>query len=300
VAALARLPPTSPLALAIAAGAQLWEADAFNIVLRDGVTTFNCTSWPVDLTLDGVVYASRKPWLETKSWNISNTMEVPEAVVLLHADASPFNGGANIKAQMHNGLFDGASIVYSAVYFDAAGVAAATPLQVLPILGGVVADIDLGGVTATINVRGKTDLLDQMAPRNLYQIGCNHAFCDAGCTLSIAAFTASYLAGASGLTRAFIPWPGAPPANAALYTNGTLTFTSGAASGQTRTIGEANASGLTLNYPLYLPPAAGDAFTAVQGCDWSFDSGSGQSCTYYGNTQHWRGFDQVPPPNAAY
>jgi uncharacterized phage protein (TIGR02218 family) len=296
--ALARLASTTALAVALASGVELFEGDIFTLTLQDGVTTFNCTSWPVDLTVDGVVYSAANPWLEVKSWNVANTMEVPEMVVLARATNVPFNGGANLKTQIHNGVLDRASITYSAVYMETPG--ATTTLGVVEIFGGIIADIALTGVTATINVRGKTDLLDQMAPRNLYQVPCNHAFCDAGCTLNIASYTAGYTVGASGVTRSFIPWAGTPPTNAALYTNGAITFTSGAASGLTRSIASANSSGITLNYPLYETPASGDAFTANQGCDWSFDSGSGQSCTDYGNEQHWRGFDQVPSPNSAY
>jgi hypothetical protein len=47
-------------------------------------------------------------------------------------------------------------------------------------------------------------------------------------------------------------------------------------------------------------PIAADGFTAFEGCDKSFNSGSVQSCTSRSNTQHYRGFEFVPPPNSAY
>ena len=76
-------------------------------------------------------------------------------------------------------------------------------------------------------------------------------------------------------------------------------MTGGPASGGRRTIAAADASGLSLSYPLYGVPGPGDTFSAFQGCDKSFNSGSGQSCTARANTGNYRGFEFVPPPNAS-
>lgn len=297
MSALARLASSSALAVALASGVNLLEADLFDILLQDGVTAFHFTTYPLPLTVGGTVYQSGPPFLEVKSWNVVNTMEVPEMSVLAHTGNASFNGGGNLKSQLHNGLFDRAFLTYSIQYMATPGVT--STYAPLVIFGGLVADVEIGGVTSTLSVRGKNDLLDQMIPRTLYQVPCNKAFCDPNCTLNIASFTAGYAAGA-GVTRFFIPWSGTAPSNAAQYTNGSVTFTSGAAAGQTRNVALANSSGLTLVFPLYSAPAAGDSFNASQGCDWTFNSGSGQSCTDYGNEIHWRGYDQVPPPNMAY
>ncbi len=174
-----------------------------------------------------------------------------------------------------------------------------TTLGAVTVFGGKIAGIDLDGITAAIAAKGKTNDLDQYAPRNIYQVGCNHAFCDAGCALSRASFTTPFTVGLSPTTT-FIPWNGTPPTNPQGWQNGTIVFTSGAAAGARRTIAKADSSGATLVYPLYVTPAHADTFTGLQGCDKSFDSGSGQSCTDYSNTQHYRGFPYVPPPNSAY
>jgi len=286
---------SSELQTALAGGVQLSRADLFSFTLIGGAL-LNWTSWDRDLTVAGALYSSRAPWLERTNWNVANTMEVPTLTVFLRAFNSGFSGGANIKTQVHNGLFDGAAFLLSRAFMSPPG----TVLGTISLFGGEVGGIELSGSTATITVKGKTNLLDQYAPRNLYQIGCNHAFCDPGCTLVRSAFTASFTVGASGLTNAFIPWSGAAPVNASNYQHGTVTMTSGAASGQSRTVGTASAEGLTLVYPLYETPAPGDAFTAFQGCDKTFNSGSGQSCTDRSNTQNYKGYPFVPPPNSAY
>jgi len=294
----ALLRPASPaLAAALAGGAPLWSADLFVLTLAAGAGAYNWTSWDSDLALAGVTYASASPWLTRSSWNVTSTVEVPSLTVYLRALDAPFAGGANLKTQIHNGLFDGAAFLLSRAYMTAPGAVAA--LGAVLLFGGFVGGVDIVGTTATLQIKGKVNNLDQNAPRNLYQVGCNHAFCDAGCTLSRAAFTASFAVGAAP-TAAFIPWSGAAPGNATNYQNGTLTLASGAAAGQSRTIAQATGAGLALAYPLYAVPAPGDAFTAFQGCDKTFDSGSGQSCTDRSNTLNYRGFPFVPPPNSAY
>ncbi len=284
---------SSALQAALAANAVRAQADLFTFTLLGG-TVLTWTSWDQDLAIGGVTYSSKAPWLERTSWNVANTMEVPSLTVFLRAFNTGFGGGANIKTQVHNGLFDGAAFLLTRAFMtDPPAV-----LDTLALFGGEVAGVNLTGATATLTCKGKTNLLDKFAPRNLYQIGCNHGFCDPGCTLSRATFTASFAVG-SGATSAFLPWATAP-GTPGVYQHGQVTMTGGAASGQTRTIAAASSAGLSLAYPLYETPAAGDAFTAFQGCDKTFASGSGQSCTDHANTQHYRGYEFVPPPNSAY
>lgn len=287
---------SAALQAALAGGVQLWAADLFVFTLADGVTQYHWTNWDSDLTSSGILYTSRHPWLGRSSWNVVNTLEVPTLSVKLMALNDGFAGGGNLKTQIHNGLFDGASFLLSRAFMETPG--APDALGAVPLFGGKVGPIDLIGTDATITIKGKVNDLDQFVPRNLFQIGCNHAFCDAGCTLNRAAYTATFAVGA-GPSPAFIPWS-SPPSNPALYNLGTLAITTGAGAGQRRTIASATSQGLILSYPLAITPAAGDDFTAFQGCDKTFASGSGQSCTDRSNTQNYRGFEFVPPPNAAY
>jgi len=157
----------------------------------------------------------------------------------------------------------------------------------------------LTGNSAKIKVKGKNNKLAMNAPRNVFQVGCLHAFCDPGCTLSRAAFTTSYAVGVAP-SKVFIPWSGAAPGNASNYRFGSVRLTSGPASGQWRTVKVADNTGLTLSYPLYDLPVAGDTFTAFEGCDKTLNSGSGQSCTDRGNEQNIRQFPFVPPAETGF
>jgi hypothetical protein len=179
----------------------------------------------------------------------------------------------------------------------------------IPLFGGDIGSIDIGATTATIKVKGKVNRLDQNIPRNMVQVQCNHAFCDVNCTLLRANFTATFSVGANP-TATFIPWASAPTSPAPTsYQSGTLSLTTGVGAGQRRTIATANSTGITLAYPLYIIPAAGDVFTAFQGCSKVASDGSGQSCADHvqtsggapvDNRQNIRAFPDTPPPNTAY
>lgn len=279
----------------------LLKADIYLVTLQDGSTVYRWTSFDVDLKVNGDTYSSRKPWLSRSSWNLTNTMEIPTLQVYLSALNDSFAGGSDIKAQIHDGLFDGATLQLRRVFFPAGSNVVSDVDPNGPgvlIFEGEVANVDLIGSQATINAKGKSNRLTMNAPRNLYQPGCIHAFCDPGCTLLRASFTTSYAAAASP-SNVFIAWASAP-ANPGRYKFGTVRMTSGAASGQSRTVRASDAIGLTLSYPFTATPSAGDTFTAFEGCDKALNSGSGQDCTARTNTQNWRGFDLVPQAETAF
>lgn len=284
------------LALALEGGIPLWQADLFKFVLTDGLTTFYWTSWNKTLSATGHSWTSAQPAIKRSKRNVTNTMEVPSMQVYLMASDPVFNSGAALMTQITQGLLDGATFLLSRAYMDAPG--STTALGTMDLFGGEVAGIDLNETLATVTCKGKNFRLDQFAPGNMLQVDCNHAFCDAGCTLNRAAYTASYTMGATP-TNMFIPWASAP-GNATNYLGGTFAVTTGVAAGSRRQIVEADSTGLLLAYPLYITPSAGDGFTAFEGCDKAYDSGSGRDCTARANTQHHRGFEFVPDPLTSY
>lgn len=277
-----------------------WGADLFQFALQSG-TNYYWTSFDGDLVYSGQTWSSKSPWLTRSKWSLGNTMEVPSLEIFLDATTAAFGAGGAIQAQIANGLFDGAGFTLSRVFMTSPGNT--TALGAAVIFGGVVGKCVVTDNKATITVKGKNNLLDQMAPRRVYQTTCNHAFCDAGCTLSRSAFTTGYTVGTSP-TPSFIPWPGSAPANAANYTYGTATFTGGVCDGEVASIALGNSSGLYLEYPLSAAPAPGDPFTAFQGCDKTYNGGAAgpttQSCSARSNTQHFDAFPNTPNPDTTY
>lgn len=269
----------------------LSRADLFTFTLQDGVTVYRWTSWDTDLTVGGNLFQSKAPWLKRSSWNLVNTMEVPKLKIFLLALNDSFAGGVSIKGQLKEGLFDGAAMLYELLYMITPGDSS---LGTLEIFRGVTSEIEVTGLKSTITCKGKNNLLDQYMPRNVYQLPCNHAFCDPGCTLLRASFTFPFTLGGTP-TRLFLPWAAAPGSEAR-FQSGSVEITSGPASGSWRTIVSADSSGLTLAYPLSSTPLAGDTFTAFQGCDKTVATCDGT----YANLQHYRGFPFIPPPDTAY
>lgn len=282
------------LALVLASGGvELWSADLFTFTLSDGTTIYRWTSFDEDLVANLFTFTSRKPWLQRSKWNVKNTMEVPSLNVTLAALNDAFAGGASIKAQIHNGLFDGATCKLERAFMLAPGDTVA--LGTILLFSGQVAGIDLDGTKADIGVKGLVNKLDQNAPRNVFQAGCVHTFCDPGCTLLRASFTTTYTMGSSPApTKTFVPWASAP-GTPSRYNGGTLRFTTGPDSSQSRTIDKADSTGLFLSYPLYALPVAGNMFTAFEGCD-----KTKTRCSALANLQNWRAFPHVPPAETAY
>ncbi len=156
---------------------------------------------------------------------------------------------------------------------------------------GRVSTVDaVGRIAARITVASDLVLLDVDMPRNVWQPTCNHVLFDSGCGLPKEAFGGAGVVGA-GATPTRIPWAGASPA----YAQGTLTVTGGANAGATATIKTADATGLTLAYPLQTAPAVGDTFVAYQGCDHTLATCRAK----FANAARFRGFPFVPTPETA-
>jgi uncharacterized phage protein (TIGR02218 family) len=137
-------------------------------------------------------------------------------------------------------------------------------------------------------VASELTLLDIDLPRNVWQPTCNHTLYDTGCRLVRQAYASAGTVGDRASTT-FIPWAGASEA----LTQGTVTFTLSDNNGVSATIKLADATGLTLTYPL---PAPGDSFTAYQGCDHTL-----ATCrSKFANGAKFRGFPFVPTPEAAF
>jgi hypothetical protein len=285
-------------------------ADLYTITLNDGSTVYRWTDFDQTLTYayGGQVFLAQGPLLHRSRLGVKNTVEVPELTIKLAALDTDFIGGLSVKTQIHNGYFDGATVALDRIYMTTPGdttlgvVGAYTSGSPLLLPGGMfsgrMSGAKITAVGAELTVKGANVLMNQMIPRNLYQLPCLHTFCDAGCTLVKATYTTTNTVGASP-TVMLIPW-GSVPGTPSIYTLGKITFTSGPAIGQIRTIKNASAAGLLLQYPLYNLPIAGDTFSVLQGCDKTYNSGSGQSCSDRSNTQHFRGFPFIPTSETAF
>jgi hypothetical protein len=289
-----------------------YKADLYTVTLRDRTTIYRWTDFDRTIRLIGTGaieydFLAQGPCLQRTQLGVKNTVEVPELTITLAALDTDFVGGQSIKTQLHNGFFDGATIWLDRTLFAQAPVINTGTVSGVfggngsdpagNLFAGRMSTAKITGVGAQLTVKGANVLMNQYVPRNEYQLPCVHNFCDPGCTLAAATFTTTNTAGA-GSTRAIVKWgtvPGAPN----VYTYGKVTMTSGVAIGQVRTVKFSSAAGLVLQYPFYNTPATGDTYSILKGCDKAFESGSGQSCTDYANTQNYRGFEFIPTADTA-
>jgi uncharacterized phage protein (TIGR02218 family) len=287
------------------------KADAYNITLSDGVTVYTWTDYDQDLTWPFTpgpfTFSSLGPRITRTRLSVKNTIEVPELTVKLIALDNDLVNGIGIKQQIHDGYFDRALIqlsrlviVYTAPPTNNTGIFEIGSIGDVPggMFTGYIGAAKLSAYGAELTCKGGNVAFNQYSPRNLYQPACMHTFCDAGCTLNPNTYTITNTVGALP-SRVKIPW-GSVPGSPGNYTQGRLILTSGAASGQRRTVKFSDASGLLLQYPLYNTPAPGDTFSVLEGCDKQYNSGSGQDCTARSNTTHFKGFPFTPQAETAF
>lgn len=251
-----------------------WIAELFTLTLADGVTNYLWTSFDQNIMYSGSTWIALGPLIARSRMTVRNTVEVPEVDIKIAALDSVLVNGISLKTAVHNGIFDGARIKIYRVFMpsaDASGNPIApgnTSLGLVTMFAGRLSQAQVTASGVTFTAKGDNVLMNQQAPRNLYQTTCLHTFCDAGCNANGLTprvnFTTTNTAG-FGATTLKVPW-GTPPANPALYVLGKITFTSGVCNGQIRTIRNADATNIYLTYPLYGAPQAGDAFSVLMGC----------------------------------
>ncbi|HEX4079591.1 MAG TPA: DUF2163 domain-containing protein [Rhizomicrobium sp.] len=268
--------------------------ELFTYVLASG-TTYRWTSYDISLTVSGNTWLAPidgAPLVTRNRFGVKNTVEVPELELRLGCTDTLLS---NLKTQIHNGLWDGARAEMDRVFMPAPGD---TQYGYVLLFNGrqSSAVIDAEGVTMT--AKGDNVLMNQQAPRNLYQTNCLHTFCDAGCTLDANDYTFAGIAVAYGSSATRIVYTPPSGFTGAQFTQGVFTMTSGAAIGQVRTIRFANDTELLPTYPLYDAPARGDTFNLLLGCDRQQTSCQNRYPVAGGgpisNIQHYRGYPYTP------
>lgn len=246
------------------------NADLYTVTLVDG-TVLYWTSSDVAVSSNGHLFSNSGPTLTRSAWGVRNTVAVPQLKIKLRCDNSKTVEGIPIKRAFHDGIFDGATWRLERAYIPKPDGIEQRPvlaaLGVILLFEGSQGAATVTGIGVDVVVTPEPILFNQYMPRNLYQTGCVWTLYSEGCGIAKASFTFSFTVGASPAPSSlFIPWSSAPSPFAP-FGLGTIAMASGAADGQRRTIESADATGLTLAYPLYDVPAPGDSFDAAYGCD---------------------------------
>lgn len=267
--------------------APLLAGNLFTFWLADG-TTLAISDLDIPVAWNGLTFLANSLLVSGLRYKCSLGLGVDKQQIVISARASDTIGGAPFLQALQQGIFDGATIRRERAFFSSFGAARATPIGTVVMFKGRVANIDeIGRTTAKMTVASDLVFLDIDMPRNVWAPNCLHTLYDSGCGRPRGTYSGNGTVG-SGSSNVWIAWGGA----SADYAQGAITFTSGANSGVVATIKTANSSGFLLAYPLSAAPAAGDAFTAAQGCDHTMSTCQNR----FGNLANFRGFPFVPPP----
>lgn len=266
-------------------------ADCFTFTLRTGlILTYTNADAPV--TLNGYVYAANSVLVEGLEFKCDVGLSVDQQKIVLAARLTDTIGGIPFLQAIRNGLLDGAEVQRERAFLNSWSAAdRANPVGSVILFKGRVGEINsVGRTAAEISVNSDLVLLDIDMPRNLYGPNCQHVLYDSGCTLVKSAHGASGTVGA-GSSLVQINWA----SSSAIYAQGTITFSSGANTGASANVKNADSGALYLSYPLPNAPSTGDALTVYQGCDHTQ-----YTCTNkFGNLANFRGFPYIPPPTFA-
>ena len=235
-------------------------------------------------------------------------VEPTELDIELLAGATDLVGTTPLAEAVRVGLFDGATVELDR-FFAPPQAGGSGPLDTslgcLLWFYGRVAECEVGRSRIAITVKSLMNLLAvQQMPRRLYQASCNHVFggtmCGydrvqgrnaAGVATGIGEVTVGALAGTTQAQIAtdFVPSP------ATAYDEGTITATSGANDGATRTIARLADGAVLLLKPWLSPVSIGDTFRLLPGCDHTT-----ATCDQtLQNLARYGGFPYIPPPEAA-
>ena len=161
---------------------------------------------------------------------------------------------------------------------------------------------NIGMTKAQITVQDMMYLLNIQVPRRVFQASCSHTLYDAGCTLAAATFTKTGAVGSVTYPYQFQTSAHIAPTSAAgTFTQGVLTWTSGANAGLSYFV-RAWTSGTPDTIQLDVQPIsaiqAGDTFSIRQGCNKTLVSctdlqGATNAMTNYG------GQPETPVPETA-
>lgn len=267
----------------------LLMADCYTFTLRSG-TVLTYTNADVPVILGGVTFVANGVLVDGLTFNCKAGLDVDQQEVTIAARSVDTVGGVPVLIALRRGTFDGCLVQRERAFLSSWGAPA---IGSIVLFKGRMASIDeIGRTRARVTVASDLVLLNIDLPRNFYQTHCVHTLYDSGCGLTKAAFGTDGTVGVAPSTT-MIPWAGA----AAVHTQGTILFTSGINAGMQPTIKSVVAgTSLILNYPLDAVPAAGDAFTAYQGCDHRLSTCQ----TQFANSTNFRGFPYIPPPTSAF
>jgi uncharacterized phage protein (TIGR02218 family) len=254
-------------------------ATCWKLTRRDGAV-LGFTDHDQDVLFDGVTYQAESGFTPSAVQNSGD----------LRVDNLDLEGvlraGSLREEDIRAGLYDFAGIDVFLVNYRDTGQGA------LPLRRGWLGEVALAQGAFVAEMRGLTQRLSQSAGE-LYSATCRATLGDGRCRVNLAAHTVS------GTVTAVTAFPGfsdsARSEATGLFSSGRVTFAGGANAGLSMEIRDYALRGgeggvFTLALPLPYPLQAGDAYSAVKGCDKMPGTCAGR----FANMVNFRGEPLVP------
>lgn len=249
--------------------ATLWRVER-----KDGLI-LGFTDHDADIVYDGLTYEAATGYAAS-AIRSSAALDVDDLEIEGMLSSSRIS-----ETDLLSGKWDGAKITVMRISWEAPGDG------VEMMRSGTLGEVSLVGPVFRVELRGKMQALQSTVGR-VFSPMCDALLGDARCGVNLAPYTFSHIV--AGVTSRSVFSDNVTTKPSGYYNNGIVTFTSGANSGLSMEV--RSYDGLTFNLQHEMPfsIAIGDTFTAVIGCDKTFNTCK----TVFNNVLNFRGFPHVP------
>jgi len=279
----------------------LLRANLFTITLANA-SILNITDFDKDVSdASSVIYSSRGPLPRATEFSWKIGVQVEQLKLELWSLLTDMVGSQVVLESIAAQQWANALVQVQRAYWAPGSISASQKVVpvgaqgTIKIFQGNVADVTaVDAAHAEMNIKSRKNLLSIQWPYNTFQPSCRWPLYGTGCTLSQSAFTKTGTT-SSGSIALLLNTSLTDPDH--YYDQGTITFTSGANAGVTRTVRTyLNASGQILLYiPLPNAPSTGDAFSAAPGCDHTMST----CTTKFSNLINFGGAPFIPVPESS-
>lgn len=193
-----------------------------------------------------------------------------------------------------NGLFDACAITVQTAYMPFGAYGNVSNGIETKFSGQITLISDISRNKVVMQCADYLYLLNVKVPTRIIQANCPWGFVDGNCSLAAATYTTNFTASAA--TTAWVLTPTVAFTQAAgYYTQGVVKCLTGNNNGLSQAVKLHAGGTLTVMAPWLFPPAAGDTFSVIAGCDKSVTTCSQK----FNNLVHFGGMPFVPPPQSA-
>ena len=278
----------SSATIALLAGNQFYIAELYTFTLLTG-TILRYTDADIPLIYAGNTFLQSGPLVSREGTKLQVGIVVDTMTITLDIRSTDLIGGIPFPQFAGNGGFDGARVQVDRCFMATPGD---TSAGVVNKFTGSITDVDPSRTAIILKVDSDLQLLNIPMPRNTFGPGCSHNLYDAGCGAVKASFGAASSA-ASGSTVSVINCALAQAAG--WFDTGTISFTTGANAGATRSVKTYTPGVITLALPLPYLPGIGDTFTIYAGCDKMQTT----CLNKFNRLASFRGFPFIPVPETS-